>query len=131
MKNKYVTDTMGLVLRLEKRKLPIRVREIFEMAECGQSRIVIPSIAFAEIGYLSERKKIEASLLDVSQYIKRYPCIFEQCLSLEIVVNAFNIKDIPELHDRLIASVSFTENLELLSNDPEILKSKFVKTIWN
>ena len=44
MSNRYVTDTMALVLRLEKRKLPERVRAIFEHAETGDAEIFIPAI---------------------------------------------------------------------------------------
>ncbi|MBF0412316.1 MAG: hypothetical protein HQK70_06360 [Desulfamplus sp.] len=41
MKAKFVTDTMAIVLRLEKRKLPKRIRQIFKDAECGNVDLYI------------------------------------------------------------------------------------------
>lgn len=38
----------------------------------------------------------------------------------------FEIKDIPELHDRLIAGTAKYLNLPLITNDPIILKSESV-----
>jgi len=43
--NSYVADTMALVLRLEKRKMPKVVKEKFENAESGESEIIIPAMS--------------------------------------------------------------------------------------
>ena len=40
------------------------------------------------------------------------------------------ITDIPELHDRLIAATARIHNVELITNDPVIQASAFVRTIW-
>ena len=61
---------MALVLRLERRKLPNRIKEIFEQAEKGETEIYIPAIVLAEIGYLSEKKRIEITLNDLKNYFK-------------------------------------------------------------
>jgi len=42
---------------------------------------------------------------------------------------AFEITDIPELHDRLIAGTARHLNLQLITNDPEILDSAFVNCV--
>ena len=55
MKIKYITDTMAVVLRLEKRKLPDSVKDIFLAAENNKISILIPAIVFAEIAYFSEK----------------------------------------------------------------------------
>jgi len=56
--NEYVTDTMGLILWMEKRRLNSAVKSIFKYAEEGNVVIYIPGIVFAEILYLSHRKAI-------------------------------------------------------------------------
>ena len=59
MKNSFVTDTMALILRLEKRKLNRKVKSISESAENEDGEIIIPAMVLAEVGYLAERGKIE------------------------------------------------------------------------
>ncbi|WP_164490090.1 hypothetical protein [Runella sp. SP2] len=49
---------------------------------------------------------------------------------MEDIKSAFEITDIPELHDRLIAGVGRFLQLEVLTNDPKIINSAFVRTLW-
>ena len=128
--NNYVADTMAFILYLEKRKMPKKVKQIFKEAELGKHNIYIPTIVITEIAYLSEKNRIDINLQEVKQHIKNSQFFNEQALNLEIVENSFEITDINELHDRLIAGTSKYLNFKLLTNDPIIEKSKFVKTIW-
>ncbi|MFH1004899.1 MAG: PIN domain-containing protein [Bacteroidota bacterium] len=128
--NKYIADTMAIVLRLEQRKMPNKIREKFEQAEKGHTEILIPSIVFAEIGYLSEKKKIDTDLQEVRKYLNTYKTINEYPLTFETVIKAFDISDIPELHDRLIAACGKELNIEIITNDPDMESSGYVKTIW-
>lgn len=43
---------------------------------------------------------------------------------------SFEIDDIPELHDRLIASTGKEFNIEVMTNDPEMEQSIHIRTIW-
>lgn len=61
MNDSYVTDIMALVLRLEKRKMGKNAKAIYEDAEKGNVKIFIPVMVLAEIGYLSERNKIDTN----------------------------------------------------------------------
>ena len=58
-----------MVLFLEKRKLPPRVKQIFADASKGKEEIYIPSMVLVEIAYLSETDKIETSLDDAINMI--------------------------------------------------------------
>lgn len=51
----YVTDTVGLILYLEKRKSGADAEQIFNAAESVNPIIHIPAMVFAEILYLSEK----------------------------------------------------------------------------
>lgn len=77
------------------------------------------------------KNKIDASLKDVKNYLKKFEKISRQPISLEIIDTAFSILDIPELHDRIISAGAIGEGIEIITNDPEIRASKFVKTIWD
>lgn len=128
--NKFVTDTMAYVLHLEKRKMPETTKKIFQNAENGETEITVPAIVIAEIGYLSEKKRIDLNLSDVSCHLEKSTNFKEQPLNNEIIKTSYQIDDIPELHDRLIAGTAKYLNQELITNDPVIANSKHVKTIW-
>ncbi len=129
--NSFVSDTMAIVLRLEKRKLPQKVKNIFEKAEDNSAEIFIPSLVVAELAYLSEKNRIECSIEKLEIYLKNHKNIQTCPIQFSSVKKAFMINDIPELHDRLIAGVASELSLELITNDPKIRASKFVRTIWD
>lgn len=126
----YVTDTMALVLYLEERRSGANATSIFKEAEKGNVTIYIPSITIAEIGYLSERKRITCSLSHVNLLLTSNKNICECPLSFDIVEKAFDIKDIPELHDRLIAGTAAALSLPLITNDPLIIASQSCSIVW-
>ena len=128
--SEFVTDTMGLVLWLERRKFSPTARAIYESAEAGNVTIHIPAIVFAEILYLSERRRIGLTLDQVSDYLKRFPHYREAPMSLTAIQSAAQITDVPELHDRLIAGAARWLGLTLITNDPIIQASSFVRAIW-
>ena len=128
--DEYVTDTMALILDLENRKSSQSVNETFDSADSGKTTIYIPTIVFAEILYLAEKRRISLNLHEVEKHIKNFQNYKEVPLSFEIIQNAQQITDIPELHDRLITSTASFLNLALITNDPKIESSKFVNTIW-
>lgn len=91
---------------------------------------MIPAMVLAEIGYLSERNKIDTNLHEIHDYCKKFPTVTIEPITAEVIYRSFEIDDIPELHDRIIAGTAFSINLELITNDPMIIKSKYVSTIW-
>jgi predicted nucleic acid-binding protein len=90
----------------------------------------VPALVFAEILYLSERNRITLSIRDVNNYLTRYPSINEHPLDLAVVGSAGEITDVPELHDRLIAGTARLLGVALITNDPVIQASAYVRTTW-
>ena len=128
--SEFVTDTIGLVLRIERRQLSEKMKSIFDSVESGSAIVYIPAIAFAEILYLSEKGRIHTSIDTVEDYLKKYPNYKEYSLNFAVIQSASEITDIPELHDRLIAATARHLNRELITNDSVIQASAFVKTVW-
>ena len=128
--SEFVTDTIGLVLRIERRQLSEKVKSIFDSVESGSTIVYIPVVAFAEILYLSEKGRIHASIDRVEDYLKKYPNYKEYSLNFAVIQSAAEITDIPELHDRLIAATARHLDRELITNDSVIQASAFVKTVW-
>ncbi len=128
--SEFVTDTIGLVLRIERRKLGPTVKSIFDSVESGNATVYVPTLVFAEILYLSEKRRISISLRDMADYLKQYQNYKEYPMSFTVVESAAQITDIRELHDRLIAGTARLLNLDLITNDPIIQASAFVRTVW-
>lgn len=128
--NRYVADTMALVLRLEHRRLPTLVKETFIESEKGRAKLLILTMVLSEVAYLSEKRRIDISLVEVEQYIRNNSLINEYPLTLQTIKVAFDIDDIPELHDRLMAASAKEANAVLITNDPVIENSSHVKALW-
>lgn len=128
--DEYVTDTMALILHLENRRSSETVKAIFDSADVGETTIYVPAMVFAEILYLTERQRIELNLIELEKHLNKFPNYRESPMSFEIVKNGLHIADIPELHDRLIASTANYLKLKLITNDLRIQASKFVDTVW-
>ncbi len=128
--NEFVTDTMGLVLRVERRKSGARAKGVFDAVESGAATIYVPVLVFAEALYLAEKQRISLSFGDIVDYLKRFPNCQEYPMSLAVIQSSAQITDIRELHDRLIAGTARLLNLELITNDPVIQASAFVRTVW-
>src|SRR5690554_1346457 len=126
----YAVDTMAFVLWLEKRKLPRKVKSIFDSTESLQGRIYIPALVFAEIAYLAEKNRIDLTLEECKAYISKNERFRTAPMTLESITTTFNIHDISELHDRLIAAEGVIRNIPTITNDPVISASKFTRTLW-
>lgn len=129
-KNEYVLDTVALILWLEKRRMGENARHVFDLAESGQVNLLIPAMVLAEMMYLSERGRITATLSDVKMQMEKYPVCRLMALDFTVIEIARQIKDIPELHDRLIAASARLLNVPLLTSDGEITNSRMVNVVW-
>lgn len=87
-------------------------------------------MVLAEIGYLSERNKIDTNWNETRNYCHKYSSFRVEPLSEIIIQKSFEIDDVPELHDRIIAGTAFYKRLKLITNDPIIINSQYVSTLW-
>jgi len=83
-----------------------------------------------EIGYLSEKLRIDTSISSVLQLTEENKNFIVNSLDAATVIEAFKIKTIPELHDRLITATAAVLKATLITNDPIIHQSQYVKAIW-
>jgi predicted nucleic acid-binding protein len=72
-------------------------RAAFAAAEAGRASMLVPAIVMAEVLYLSEKGRIEATLRDVDSYMKTHRDIEERPLDLAVVKSAAGITDVGEL----------------------------------
>jgi predicted nucleic acid-binding protein len=126
----FIADTMAVILWMEKRKMPQKSKMLFSKAEKNEVNLYVPAMVLAEIGYLSEKKKIEITLSDTIAYLNKYNILIH-AIDVDVIKSAFEIIDIPELHDRLIAASGKVLGYPIVTNDPKIIASKFVSTVWD
>lgn len=125
----YVTDTQGLVkFMMGKKVINNAAHQAYLSADKGEATIIIPAIALMEVMYLFEKNRIPIGLMQTEDLMDSRNYQFEP-LSFEILKTASEIDDIPELHDRLIAATARHLDLPLITNDPIIVKSKFVRVL--
>jgi len=127
--NSYVADTQALIkFMMGKKVINEPSHQAFIFADQGKAIIIIPAIVLMEVLYLFEKNRIKVDLLQTEELLKSKNYQFEP-LSMEILKVASEIIDIPELHDRLIAATARYLDIPLITNDPEIRKSKFIKIL--
>lgn len=125
----YVTDTQALVkFMMGKKVINEKTHQAFLSADKGEATIIIPAIVLMEILYLFEKSRININILQIEDLLKSRNYQFEP-LGFEILRKASEITDIPELHDRLIAATARYLDIPILTNDPLIQQSKFVKKL--
>ena len=103
MKDRYVADTMAVVLRLEKRRVSMQVKEVFVSAEAGHVELFIPAMVLAEIGYLSEKKRIDTSVEIAMSYAEKWDTISMEPITAQIVVRAFEIYNGPQFSNQWLS----------------------------
>ena len=121
---------MALILRLESRKMGPNGKACFISAEKAEASLIIPAMVLIEFCYLSEKNRIESNLKDFKIYRNKFESITLEPITEEVIEKTFEIVDIPELHDRLIAGTALKAKAKLITNDPVISGSKFVEVIW-
>jgi len=129
-----VTDTHGLIwyARAEWKKLGPEARKVYASAEEGRAAIYVPTLVLAEISEAARRGSI------------RFPGGFPHWvgrlfssggflpvdLTLNIVLRADELYEIPERGDRLIAATAAHLGYPLLARDPEIGRVAGVQVVW-
>ena len=126
----YSIDTVGLILHLEKRRLGANATDVLQQAEAQRATIFIPTMVLAEILYLAEKKRIALTFEELLAFLDIQTNFIEYPLDQNVIRAAYEIKDIPELHDRLIAAAAKVKAHPLITNDVTIQNSAFVATIW-
>ena len=125
----YVTDTQALVkFMMGQKVINEQCHQVFLLADRGENTIIIPAIVLMEVLYLFEKNRIKIDLIQTEDLLKSKNYQFEP-LSLEILKTATEINDIPELHDRLIAATARYLDIPIITNDPVIRESMFVKIL--
>ncbi len=127
----YVSDTHPLVWYLaDDSRLGSNARAVFDRADSGEATIIVPAVVLAEALYLAERERIKAKveqifgMVDSALNYRVYP------LDLPIIEEAWELRKLTEIHDRVIAATAKLLGFELITKDNNIRESGYVPTLW-
>ncbi len=127
----FVTDTHALIWWfIESKKLSPKAPEIFKKCEDGKSIIYIPSIVIAEALSIFDKKRVSFNFKKLFKQINDSENFILIALDYPILQKMLDLKDIPELHDKIIVSTAKYFNLPVITKDRSIKKLPHIKTVW-
>ena len=132
MADRYVIDTVSFIYYLAE-MLPEKAEKIFQSAEKGNAKLILPSISIGEAIYVFKKQKKSRAGEEISKMLDNLgKCAYIEVKDLELQ-DWKNIAEsnIPELHDRMVVAIARKYELPLITNDREIIKSGEVKTVWD
>jgi len=127
----YMTDTHSLLwLFMYPQRLGEQARNTFDEIGRGEAKLLIPVIVLAELIFTIENKPIRADLDDILEGIYANSNIEFVEFDLHSALKLRELKQIPEMHDRMIVASALKYNASLITLDESITKSKLVKVVW-
>jgi PIN domain nuclease of toxin-antitoxin system len=134
MIDKHIIDTHSLIWYVEGNpKLGKDAKAVFDDKNVG---LVLPVIALAEAFDVVQKQR--TSIPDVTTLFNRIsgdPRFEIESLTADILLEAQNALNVPEMHDRLITATALKLEKQgfkvaVLTKDPDIIASKLVEIIW-
>lgn len=128
---RYVVDTNALVWYLTgDSQLTTAARAIFEAAERGETRLILPAIVIAELYYLNQKRGLYPKFRDVYEQIISKPYFRIIPFEHEAVLDFDRNVAVPEMHDRMIVGLAVHLNAPLITSDRLITASGLVPIVW-
>lgn len=127
----FVTDTHALLWWFtDSPKITAKVSAIFEKCERGENIIFVPSIVIAEALSIFDKKRISFDFKKLFKNIHDSENFILVALDYSILLKMINLKDISDLHDKIIVSTAKYLNIPIITKDEFLQKLPNVKTIW-
>ena len=127
----YVTDTHALLWWFtDSPRISPKASEIFEKSEEGENVIFIPSIVIAELLSIFDKKRVSFDFKNLFQKIHTSENFVLIALDYPILQKMVALKEVPELHDKIIVSTARYLKLPIITKDKTLQKLPTVKTVW-
>lgn len=131
----YVTDTHAFLWYLyNDTRLSPACRAIFEQADAGEARILIPAIVVVEIIYLAEKGRIDAQAVRKTLALLAAAADNYQVVPLDLglaeAMTRIDRMRVPDMPDRLIAATALQAGVPVLSRDLNISALDVLQVIW-
>ena len=127
----FVTDTHALLWWFtDSPKISPKASAIFEKCEKGENVIFVPSIVIAEALSIFDKKRISFNFKKLFKEIHDSENFTLIALDYPILQKMVTLKDIPELHDKIIVSTAKYLNFPIITKDETLQNLPNIKTFW-
>ncbi len=127
----FVADTHALIWWfIESQKLSLKVSEIFEKCESGDNLIFIPSIVITESLSIFDKKRVTFNFRSLFRKIHTSDNFIIIPLDVNVLQKMIDLKEIPELHDKIIVATAKQLKVPILTKDKILQKFPGIKSIW-
>jgi len=127
----FIADTHALLWWFtDSPRISSKTSEIFENCEKGENVIFIPSIVIAEALSIFDKKRVTFNFKDLIRKIRASNNFAIVPLDYPILEKMFELKEIPELHDKIIASTGKYLKAIIITKDKALQNIRSIKTIW-
>jgi PIN domain nuclease of toxin-antitoxin system len=127
----FVTDTHALLWWFtDSPKISSKASEIFQDCERGENVIFIPSIVIAESLSIFDKKRISFNFKNLIKKIHTSENFVLIALDYPILQAMVALKQVPELHDKIIVSTAKYLKLPIITKDKTLQKLPSIKTVW-
>lgn len=130
MADLYVVDTHVLIWYFTgSNRLKPALKEKVDEIRNRNGRLLIPTIVLAEAFDIAEKGRVEFGFVKMQQVIREEPEFEIISFSPEIFTTMTQVRNVPELHDRIIVATARFYGAGILTKDREILESGEVQPV--
>ena len=127
----YVLDTHALIWFLTSdKRLGANVLNILRMADSGKETVILPTVVLAETLYLCEKKKVSLKFGEILGKIDERDNFIVYDLNFEVILKLEELRNIKELHDRVIVATALLTGSKILTKDKNIRESNYAEIVW-
>jgi PIN domain nuclease of toxin-antitoxin system len=127
----FLTDTHALIWWFTNSpRISSKAGELFEYCEKGENVIFIPSIVIAEALSIFDKKRLTFNFKQLFKKINDSENFVLVALDYPILQRMVALKEIPELHDKIIVASAKYLNLPIITKDKMLRNLPSLKTIW-
>ncbi len=127
----FITDTHALLWWFtDSPKISAQASAIFEGCEQGENVIFVPAIVIAEALSIFDKKRVAFDFKKLFRKISNSDNFVIIALDFPILQKMVDLKEVPELHDKIIVSTSKYLNLPIITKDDVLHSLSHIKTVW-
>jgi len=127
----FVADTHALLWWFtDSPKISPKASLIFGQCERGDGIIFVPSIVIAEALSIFDKKRVAFDFRKLFKEINNSDNFVIIALDSSVLSKMIDLKEIPELHDKIIVSTAKYLNLPIITKDQTLRSLPHIKTIW-
>lgn len=127
----FVTDTHALLWwSTDSPKLSASAAAIFAGCEAGEHVIFVPSIVIAEALSIFDKKRVAFDFRKLFVRINDSDNFVIIALDSPVLQKMVGLKDVPELHDKIIVSTAKYLNVPIITKDEVLHSLPHTKAVW-